>query len=293
VPSIILAVLSVQGGAALARGLFPLLGPPSTAALRVGLAAILLLLLVRPPLLSLRAREWRAVIAYGSALGGMNLLFYLAIARIPLGLVVALEFVVPLAAAAFTSRRALDALWVGLAGAGIALVVPWGRGLGGGAGAGGLDPLGVVLGLLAGACWMAYILLGQKASRLLPGPSAVTVGMAFALLAILPFALATGGLTLLLHLAPRTLATGTAVALLSSALPFTLEMNALRALPARMYGVLMSLEPAAAALCGLVFLRQHLTALQWLAVGLIIVASVGATLASSPSREIPPLAEAG
>jgi inner membrane transporter RhtA len=287
VPSIVLAVLSVQGGAALARGLFPLLGPPATAALRVGLAALILLLLVRPPLLRLRAEQWRAVVPYGLALGGMNLLFYLAIARIPLGLVVALEFVVPLGAAALTSRRALDALWVALAGAGITLIIPWGKAIGTSAGASGLDPLGVLLGLLAGGCWTAYIVLGQRTSRLLAGASAVATGMAFALLAILPFALATGGLARLAHLTPRSWAQGAALALLSSAVPFTLEMNALRALPARTYGILMSLEPAVAALCGLVFLQEYLTAFQWLAVALVIAASAGATLTAATAREAP------
>jgi inner membrane transporter RhtA len=136
---------------------------------------------------------------------------------------------------------------------------------------------------------MGYILLGQRAGRLLPGASAVAVGMVFALLAILPFALVShSGLSPLLHLTPRLLGAGVALALLSSAVPFTLEMNALRALPARTYGVLMSLEPAAAALCGLVFLHQHLTALQGLAVGLIIAASAGATLTATEREVRPP-----
>jgi inner membrane transporter RhtA len=208
-------------------------------------------------------------------LGSMNLLFYLALARIPLGLAVTIEFLGPLGVAVFGTRRPLDVAWVVLAGAGIALIAPW-------TGA-AIDPLGVLLALLAGACWAAYILLGGPVSRLLPGTTAVVAAMCVAALVILPFSVAGGGLA---HLTPSGFALGTAVALLSSAIPYTFEMIALRAIPARTCGILMSLEPAVAALCGLLFLGEHLTAAQWGAVALVIVASVGATMTARQQHAI-------
>jgi inner membrane transporter RhtA len=265
---VLLAILSVQGGAAIAKGLFPALGPAGTTGIRIALSALVLLAVFRPRLRGLTGEQWRAVVPYGVALGVMNLTFYLALARIPLGLAVTLEFVGPLLVAVFGSRRALDFVWVALAGAGIALIAPWG-------GRGGLDGLGVLLALVAGACWGAYILLGGRVSRVFGGADGVATGMLFAALAVLPFALASG------HwgaLTPGVFAAGLGVALLSSALPYSLEMIALRALPARTFGILMSLEPAVAALCGLLFLNEHLSVPQWVAVAFVIAASAGATL---------------
>lgn len=278
VPSVLLAVLSVQAGAALAKGLFPAVGAAGAAGLRIGLAAAMLLLAFRPRLRQLTAPQWRAVIPYGVALGAMNFLFYLALARIPLGLGVTLEFVGPLLLAVAGSRRALDVGWVLLAGTGIALIAPWSGQE--------LDGLGALYALLAGACWAAYIVLGGRVSQVLPGGAAVAVGMIFATLTVLPFTLAGGGLV---GLTPRLLGAGAALALLSSALPFSLEMNALRELPARTFSVLMSLEPAVAALCGLIFLHEHLSWMQWLAVVLVVMASVGATLTA---RKVLPAVEA-
>ena len=267
VPSVLLAVLSVQGGAAIAKGLFPVVGAAGASGLRIGLSAVMLLLAVRPPLRQLTVAQWRAVVPYGVALGAMNFLFYLALARIPLGLAVTLEFVGPLLVALAGSRRVSDLVWVLLAGAGIALLIPWhGQ---------GIDLLGALYALLAGGGWAAYIVLGGRVSRVLPGSVAVATGMIFAALAILPFTLASGGLALL---TPRLLAAGVALALLSSALPFNLEMNALRTLPARTFSILMSVEPAIAAVCGLIFLHEHLTPGQWLAIALVVIASVGATM---------------
>jgi inner membrane transporter RhtA len=206
-------------------------------------------------------------------LGAMNTIFYLALARVPLGLGVTLEFVGPLGVAIVASRRALDVLWVLLAAAGIALIAPWH--------AGGVDPVGILLALLAGAGWAAYIVLGARLSRLVPGGVAVATGLLVATLAVTPFALAGGGLA---RLTPVLLAKGAGVALLSSAIPFTLEMLALGALPARTFSILMSLEPAMAALCGLVFLDERLGGAQWLAIVLVIAASVGATITA---RQVP------
>lgn len=270
VVSILSAAFSVQAGAAIAKGLFPFIGATGTTAVRIGLSAILLLAAFRPPMHHFTAAQWRAVVPYGITIGVMNLLFYQALVRIPLGLAVTLEFVGPLAVAIVGSRRTLDAVWILLAAIGIALIAPLQSGS-------TIDPLGVVLALLTGGCWAAYIVLGGRVSQLLTGGVAVATGMSIATLIVLPFALEAGGLG---SFAPRLYAAGVAMAVLSSALPYALEMNALRALPGRTFGILMSLEPAVAALCGLVLLGEHLTQAQWAAVGLVIAASVGATVAA-------------
>ncbi|WP_257463311.1 EamA family transporter [Archangium lipolyticum] len=280
IPAVLLAVVSVQGGAAFAKELFPVLGPAGTAGLRIGLSALLLLAVFRPPLARLTGAQWGAVIPYGVVLGAMNLSFYWALQRIPLGLGVTLEFVGPLALAVFGSRRASDFLWVLLAAVGIALITPW-RG-----GVGALDLLGVLLALVAGGFWAAYIVLGGRVSRVFQGAQGVATGMLFAALTVLPFSFAEG---LAGRLTPPLFAAGLAVALLSSAVPFTLEMMALRVLPSRTFGILMSLEPAAAALSGLVFLHEQLTVTQWLALVFVSAASAGAALTA---RRVPPPVEA-
>ena len=275
VPAILGAIVSVQAGAALAKGLFPALGPIGTVGLRVVLSAIMLVMAFRPKLRRLSASQWRAVIPYGLVLGTMNILFYLSLSRIPLGVAVTVEFIGPLAVAVFGSRRAVDIAWVVLAAAGIALITPWSGG--------GTDALGVALALAAGVCWAAYILLGGRVSRIMPGGASVATGMVIASFVALPAAVVTGGfarLTLPLFVA------GIGVALLSSAIPYTLEMIALKGLPARTFGILMSLEPAVAALLGLVFLHELLSVRQWLAVAFIIAASTGSTLTSRRPRPV-------
>jgi inner membrane transporter RhtA len=274
-PAVLIAIVSVQGGAALAKGLFPALGPAGTVGLRIGLSALILLAAFRPPLTKLTATQWRAVIPYGMVLGVMNLLFYSAISRIPLGLAVTVEFVGPLGVAVFGSRKAVDVLWVVLAGAGIALITPWTAGS-------GVDPVGVLLAFAAGCCWAAYIVLGGRLSRLLPGGAAVSTGMLVGALTAVPIAAAMGGFA---HLTPGRLGIGLGVAILSSALPYTLEMIALKALPARTFGILMSLEPAVAALAGLAFLGEVLSLNQWIAVFLVIAASAGSTVTSRKTAE--------
>lgn len=273
IPAILVAILSVQGGATMAKGLFPVLGAATTAALRIGLSALVLLAIFPPPVRTFTARQWRAVVPYGVVLGAMNSIFYLSLDRIPLGLAVTLEFVGPLGVAVASSRRPLDLLWVALAGTGIALIAPW-------SGGGGVDPVGVALALAAGGCWAAYIVLGGRLSRELHGSAAVSVGMLVASIAVLPFALSSGGLA---AFTPRLLPPAIGVAVLSSALPYTLEMHALRLLPERTFSILMSLEPAVAALCGLLLLGERLTLPQWIAVVLVIAASAGATLTSRSS----------
>ncbi|MDO7849536.1 EamA family transporter [Hymenobacter sp. M29] len=272
VPAVLLSIVSVQGGAAIAKGLFPVLGAAGTTSLRIGLSALVLLAVVRPRLGQLRAAQWRAVAPYGLALGAMNFLFYCALARIPLGLAVTLEFVGPLGLALAGSRRWTDALWALLAAGGIALIAPWGGT--------GLDLPGMALALAAGGCWAVYIVLGQRTAAVLPGPVAVTVGMLFAALPVLPFGVASGSL---LALTPHLLLLGGLLALFSSVLPFSLEMQAMKTLPTRTFSILMSLEPVAAALSGWLLLGEQLTVGQWLAVGFIVVASVGATLTAAPA----------
>lgn len=275
VPAIVGAIVSVQGGAALAKGLFPALGATGTVGLRVGISAVILLAAFRPRLRQATAAQWRVLIPYGLVLGVMNVVFYLALSRIPLGLAVTVEFIGPLGVAVFGSRRAMDVAWVVLAAGGIALIAPWGGG--------GADALGVLLALAAGACWAAYILLGGRISRMISGGAAVATGMAIATLVAVPIAAATGGFT---RLTPRLFAAGIGVALLSSAIPYTLEMIALKELPARTFGILMSLEPAVAALAGLVFLHEVLSPRQWLAVALVIAASTGSTLTSRRAEQV-------
>lgn len=274
IPAILGSIVSVQGGAALAKGLFPVLGATGTVGLRVVLSAVILLAAFRPRLRRVTAAQWRVVIPYGVVLGVMNVVFYLSLSRIPLGLAVTVEFIGPLGVAVFGSRRAVDVAWVVLAAAGIALIAPW---------AGGeADAVGVLLALAAGACWAAYILLGSRVSRMIPSGIAVAMGMTIAMVVAVPVAVAAGGFS---RLTPGLLAAGVGVALLSSVIPYTLEMVALKELPARTFGILMSLEPAVAALAGLVFLHEVLSPRQWLAVALVIAASTGSTLTSRPAPQ--------
>ncbi len=284
-PAVLLAILSVQGGAALAKGLFPALGPTGTVGLRIGISALILLAAFRPPLRRLTRPQWRAVIPYGVVLGVMNLVFYHALSRIPIGLAVTVEFVGPLGLAVFGSRKAVDAVWAVLAAAGIALITPW-------TGGGGVDPLGVAFAFAAGCCWAAYIVLGGRLSRLLPGGAAVSTGMLVSAIVVVPLTAAAGGFA---HVTMGRFAAGAGVALLSSAIPYTLEMIALKAIPARTFGILMSLEPGAAALVGLVVLHEILSPAQWLAVALVITASAGSTLTSrrAPERREPDAGEGG
>lgn len=268
VAALLVAGTSLQAGAALAKQLFPALGPVGATGVRLSFAAVLLLAFFRPRIWRLDAAQWRAVIPYGVALGGMNYSFYEALERIPLGLAVTLEFLGPLGVALYGSRRPTDFAWVLLAGAGIFLLSPWSGG------AGEIDPLGAGLALLAGAFWAAYIVLGARTGRHLSEVESVTAGMLVASAVVLPIALAGGAAT---KMTPSLAALGVAVALLSSALPYTLEMIALHALPARAFGILTSLEPVVATLVGFVVLGEALAGSQWLAVGLVCAASAGAT----------------
>ncbi|WP_229670708.1 EamA family transporter [Deinococcus aquiradiocola] len=281
IPALLLAAVSIQGGAALAKSIFPLLGPPAVTGLRVTFAAVILGLIWRVDLRRVTGHAWRTLLPYGVSLGLMNLSYYLALERIPLGLTVTLEFVGPLAVAVLSSRRASDFAWVALAALGLLLIVPWPGQVS------ALDPVGIVLALVAGACWGVYIWAGQRVAQVFAGPQGVALGMGIAALTTLPFAAVMGAQHgAWSHLTPAALVTALGVAVLSSALPYSLEMGALRALPARVFGVLMSLEPAVAGLIGMVFLGEHLKVLQWLAIACVIAASVGVTL--NAGRRAPP-----
>ncbi|MBA9071900.1 inner membrane transporter RhtA [Flavobacterium gossypii] len=269
IPAVLMAIISVQSGAAIAKSLFPTIGAPGTASLRIGISAIILLAVYRPNLRKITLDQWKFVLPYGLCLGAMNLVFYFAIERIPIGLAVTLEFIGPLMVAVLGSKRIVDFLWVLLAAAGIILIAPWTTN--------GVDILGASLALLAGAFWAAYIVLGGKISAIMKGGDAVATGMLFAALLVVPFGIFGEGLN---NLTPQLLGMGIALALLSSAIPFTLEMKALGQLPARTFSILMSLEPAAASICAFIFLQEYLSFNEILAVAFVVTASAGSTITS-------------
>lgn len=261
------SIVSVQIGAAVAKGLFGALGPAGTSLLRVGFAAILLLAVWRPSLRRRTRAQALVVMGFGLTLALMNTLFYGSLQRVPLGIAVAIEFVGPLGVAVAGSRRALDVAWVALAAAGIALLAPWGGNR--------IDPLGVALALAAGGCWAAYILLSARAGRLFSDGSGLALAMAVATLAMLAPGIAQAGVALT---RPLNLLAGAGVAVLSSAVPYSLEIEALRRMPARVFGTLMSLEPAVAALAGLILLGERLAGRDLAAIALVMLASAGVTL---------------
>jgi inner membrane transporter RhtA len=264
---VVTAVTSLQFGAGFAATLFDDLGPAGAAFLRLAVAAIVLLLAWRPRLRGRPAPDLRLAVLFGLTLGAMNVSIYESFARIPLGIAVTVEFVGPLAVAVVGSHRRLDALWIVLAAAGIVLLAD-------GGGTAGVDALGIAYALAAGAAWAAYILLSQRTGRVWPGGSGLAVAMAVGALLAAPIGIAQAGSALL---EPRLLGAGAIVALASSVIPYSLELEALRRLPARVFGILMSLEPAVAALAGLVVLGQTLALRDWLAIGLVVAASAGAT----------------
>jgi inner membrane transporter RhtA len=269
---VLAGILSVQFGAAVSKGLFDEIPPVGMVFLRLVTSSLILLAFARPRLRGRTLHDWRPVLALGFALGAMNWAFYESFARIPLGVAVTIEFVGPLAVAAVGSRRPRDLVWVGLAALGITLF---------GVGPTKVDAVGFALALFAGSCWALYILSTAATGRRWPGVEGLAVASTVATLAIAPFALVTAGERLL---EPRLLLLGAVVGLLSSVVPYSLEMVALRTLPPRVFGILMSLEPAAAALVAAALLSEWLTPVQLLAVALVTAASVGAARTdSSPS----------
>ena len=263
-------IISVQLGAAVAKSLFDSLGPGGTVFLRIAFAALVLFLLVRPKLGGHDRAGYLVAGLFGLALAGMNFSIYLAFDRIPLGVAVTLEFVGPLGVAVAGSRRVLDLLWVVLAAAGILLLAPLGV-LGGME----LDPVGVAFALLAGCLWACYILLSASTGSAIPGGTGLVIALCVGTLVLFPFGIAGAGYALL---DPKLLLAGFGVAMLSSAIPYSLELEALRKLPARVFGVLMSLDPAVAALAGLVVLGERLEMRAVAAVLFVTIAAAGASL---------------
>ncbi len=261
---VLLGIVSVQVGSALAKHLFSAVGSFGTVALRLFFAAAVLMLLWRPSL-RMNRRTWTIVLSYGVILGLMNLCFYLALARIPLGIAVTVEFLGPLAVALAGSRRWLDAFWAVLAAGGVVLLME---------GRGELNLAGFLFALAAGACWGVYILVGAALGRHTTRGNGLALGMAVAALVAVPIGVTEGGAALL---QPSVLAEGLGVALLSSVVPYSLDLEVLRKVPPRVFGILMSLEPAMAALVGLIVLHESLHLSQWIAVLCVVAASAGAT----------------
>ena len=262
------SVTALGLGTSFAKQLFPQVGALGTTALRVGLSALLMLALWRPWRWSLTRVDASAILKYGVALGFMNLLFYMSLRTIPFGIAVAIEFCGPLAVAASASRRRVDWVWLGLAVAGLGLLLPLDPGTA------PLDPVGVMYALAAAVCWGAYIVAGKRLGNLHTGQS-VALGLSVAALAVLPFGIWQAGSALL---DPTILLFGLGVAAVSSAIPISLEMVALKRLPQEAFGVMISLEPAVAALLGLLLLDEHLQALQWLAIAITMLAAAGSAM---------------
>jgi inner membrane transporter RhtA len=269
---VLCGVTSIQFGAALAATMFDDLGPAGTSALRLGFAALILVVLMRPRVRGRSAPDLRLVVLFGLTLGGMNLFFYEALDRIPLGVAVTIEFAGPLGVAVAMSRRRLDLVWAGLAALGIVLLSnPFGA---------GIDTVGLILILAAAACWAAYILIAQRATAVYAGSEGLALAMVVAALVPLVPGVAQAG-TELLH--PQWLVFGACIALASSVIPYSLETEALRRLPASVFGVLMSMEPAVAALAGFLVLGQSLGVRELVAMGLVVIASVGSSRTAPPA----------
>ena len=265
---VLVGIVSVQVGASLAKQLFTVAGAAGTVTLRLFFAALVLLLVWRPAF-RLGKRAWPVVVAYGVVLGLMNLTFYQALARIPQGLAVTIEFLGPLTVALAGSRKLLDAVWALLAAGGVVLLTET---------RGDLSLLGMLFALLAGICWGCYVLLGAALGDRTSEGNGLALGMVVAAMVAMPAGIVETGTGLL---SPWILLIGLAVALLSSVIPYSLELEALRKIPPRVFGILMSLEPAVGALAGLVVLGEQLHPLQWVALCCVVAASIGATRSAS------------
>lgn len=266
---VLIGIISVQTGAGVAKGLFEQLPPTAVVWLRLLTSAVLLVALVRPALRARTRGDWAVVIGYGTALALMNAFIYQAFARIPLGIAVTIEYLGPLMIAILGSRRRMDLLWAALAGAGVVAL---------GMERADLDPVGVLFAVLAAAAWAGYILLSAATGQRFSGASGLAIGSVVGVVLLGPPGISEGGAALLDW---RLVLFGLAVGVLSSVVPYTLELTALRRMPPRVFGILMSLQPAAAALVGLVLLGEMLTVWQWLAVACVIAASAGSTRTSS------------
>lgn len=268
-------ICSVQLGAAIAKDLFGLVPPTAMVWMRLATAALIFLIVVRPSFRGRTRDDWVVALGFGVALMTMNWAIYQSFAEIPLGVAVTIEFLGPLAVAVVGSRRPRDLIWVGLAGVGVTLL---------GFSPAGLTVRGVLFALLAGAAWAAYILLSKQTGQRWPGLSGLAIASLVGFVVLAPPAIVEAGSLLL---TPQVLALGLAIGLLSSVIPYSLELIALRRISPRIFGILMSLEPAAAALAALIVLREMLTLTQWLAMACVVAASVGATRTSPPPLDEP------
>jgi inner membrane transporter RhtA len=273
VGALLLAMLSFTSGASLAKGLFPVIGPEGTTALRLTLGAIILAAVWRPWRVRLGFKTWAPVLLYGLSISGITLLYYMSLKTLSIGVALALQFTGPLTVAVLSSRRRVDFLWIAFAVGGLVLLAPR-------AGASHIDPVGAALALGAGGCWAIYILIGRKVGQA-HGPAITSLGVAIAAVVALPIGWAHAGAALF---QPPVLIAALWVALLSTVASFTFEMFALRRLPTQTYGTLTSAEPAVGAMVGWVVLGEALPLSQWCAIGLIIVASIGSTLTAVRDR---------
>lgn len=273
---LLVAMISIQSSGSLAKVLFDQFPVLTVSAMRLFLGAIILALIFKIWQINFKQMKWAAILSYGIALAGMNALFYLSIERLPLGIAVSFEFVGPLSVALYSARQKFDFIWIGLAILGLVLLFPFNQATE------SLDTLGIVLALAAGACWALYIVAGQKPSGV-SGNHTVCLGMWVAMLCLMPIALCSGFSSRIFE--PAHLSYFIALAVLASALPFSLEMIALRNLTALSFGTLMSVEPAIAALSGLIFLDEQLLWNQWLALATIITASIGCTYTTQQAKQ--------
>jgi inner membrane transporter RhtA len=268
-------IFSVQFGAAIAKDLFEVVPPTAMVWMRLATSAVIFLLVVRPSFRGRSRTDWLVALGFGVALMTMNWAIYQSFALIPLGVAVTIEFLGPLAVAVAGSRRPRDLIWVALAGLGVALL---------GFSPAGLNLPGTLFALLAGAAWAAYILLSKQTGQRWPGLSGLAIASLVGFVVLAPPAIHEAGAVLL---RPEVLALGLAIGLLSSVIPYSLELTALRRISPRLFGILMSLEPAAAALAAMIVLREWLNLTQWLALVCVVTASVGATRTSPPPRDEP------
>jgi inner membrane transporter RhtA len=272
---LIVAMFSFQIGAVVAKQLFPVVGATGATALRLGLSSVILLVGWRPWRIRLSWGEARSIVIYGLAMGLMNLFFYSSLNRIPLGIAVALEFTGPLAVAMASSRSPIDFVWIALAAFGLIALLPLGLE------SRPLDSVGIGFALAAGVCWAIYIVFGQKAGNA-HGGQTTALGTLVGAILIVPLGIGQAGMALL---SPSILPAACAVALLSTALPYSLEMYALTRLPTRTFGVLMSGDPALGAVSGLIFLGEKLSSIQWAAIASIMLASAGSAYTSRRSLQ--------
>lgn len=265
-------MLSIQFGAGIAKNLFLVAGVQATTTMRIGFAALMMLLIFRPSLKALTKSDFKWLGLYGASLGFMNILFYMAIQRIPLGIAVAIEFTGPLLVTVFSSRKKLDALWIVLAVVGLSLLLPLSNQT-----ASNLDLVGVLMALAAGGFWAMYIIFGHHIGSKFPFTLSSSVGMTVAAFTSVPF-----GVVELSHSYTQSgvLLKGLAIATLSSAIPYTLEMFALSKLPKKLFGILMSLEPVIAAMAGFIMLGEVLSTQQWISIAMIISASAGSVISN-------------